>query len=279
MVFRITLIGQAIAPENTAKTKAFQYPQESRPSLLPGMRGMSVSVRLGGIRKFLGLSQKEMGRRVGVSGTTWQNYELENASPNAHVLAHLSGEGFDINWVLTGEGTMRHEEAAPGNPAPGFSELGSRELRRGEIGGEGRHVLVPKLTLRAIEGEDGRRMTVEDRTMLDMVSFRRDFIAGELKAEAADLVAIEAPDDAMLPSIAPGDLLLADTSEPRLRGNGIYVFASGGALTVKRLQIKLDGGITVSGDNSARYPAEEIEPEALGKVRILGRVIWRGGRI
>lgn len=240
---------------------------------------MSISARLGGIRKFLGLSQKEMGRRVGVSGTTWQNYELENASPNAHVLAHLSGEGFDINWVLTGEGAMRHEDAAADRPAPGFSELGTRELRRGEIGGEGRHVLVPKLTLRAIEGEDGRRMTVEDRVMLDTLSFRRDFIDRDLKTDAADLVAIEAPDDAMLPSIAPGDLLLADTSEPKLRGNGIYIFSSGGALTVRRLQIRLDGGFTVSSDNAARYPAEEIEPEALGKVRILGRVIWRGGRL
>ncbi|MFN4354299.1 S24 family peptidase [Parvibaculum sp.] len=240
---------------------------------------MSVSARLGGIRKFLGLSQKKMGRRVGVSGTTWQNYELENASPNAHVLAHLSGEGFDINWVLTGEGTMRHEDAAPGRSAPGFSELGTREIRRGEIGGDGRHVLVPKLTLRAIEGDDGLRMTVEDRTMLDTLSFRRDFISRDLKTDAADLVAVEAADDAMLPSIAPGDLLLADTSEPKLRGNGVYIFASGGALTVRRLQIRLDGGITVSSDNASRYPAEEVESGALGKIKILGRVIWRGGRL
>ena len=58
---------------------------------------MSVAERLTRIRRFLGLSQKDMGKRVGVSGTTWQNYELENAAPNAHVLAHLSGEGFDMN--------------------------------------------------------------------------------------------------------------------------------------------------------------------------------------
>lgn len=240
---------------------------------------MSVSSRLGGIRKFLGLSQKEMGRRVGVSGTTWQNYELENASPNAHVLARLSGEGFDINWVLTGEGTMRHDDAAPGRQDPGFSDLAARDLRRGELGGDGRHVLLPKLTLRAIAAEDGRRITVEDRVMLETLSFRRDFIDRDLKTDAANLVAIEAQDDAMLPLIAPGDILLADTSDPKLRGNGIYILASGGALTVRRLQIRLDGGIAVSSDNAARYPAEELEPEALGKVRILGRVIWRGGRL
>ena len=241
---------------------------------------MSVSARLGAIRKFLGLSQKEMGRRVAVSGTTWQNYELENASPNAHVLASLSAEGFDINWVLTGEGAMRHGTAAePDRQAAGFSELGARDLRRGEMGGDGRHVLVPKLTLRTIESETGQRLTAEDRTMLDTLSFRRDFIMHELKADVSALVAVEAPDDAMLPAIAPGDVLLTDTSEPKLRGSGIYVFAIGGVLLVKRLQTRLDGGITVSSDNALRYPAEEIEPAALGRVKIVGRVIWRGGRM
>lgn len=240
---------------------------------------MSVAIRLLETRKFLGLSQKDMGRRFGVSGTTWQNYELENASPNAHVLARLSAEGFDINWVLTGDGAMRAGDAAQAAPPAGFSELGARELRRGELGGEGRHVLVPRLTLRTIEDEAGRPMAVEDRSLFDALSFRRSFIEEELKAGTEDLVAIEAPDDAMLPAIARGDILLADTSEPRLRGSGVYIFASGGALMVRRLQVRIDGGVTVSSDNAARYPAEEIEREALGRVKIVGRVIWRGGRL
>lgn len=240
---------------------------------------MTVPLRLSEIRKFLGLSQKDMGRRVGVSGTTWQNYELENASPNAHVLARLSSEGFDINWVLTGEGAMRASEEAPDGRPAGFSELGARDLGRGELGGDGRHVLVPRLTLRTLEDEAGRRMTAEDRSLFEALSFRRDFIERDLKAEPAKLIAIEAADDAMLPTIAPGDLLLADISEPKLRGSGIHVLASRGALMVRRLQVRIDGGVTVSSDNAARYPAEEIEPDALGRVKIIGRVIWRGGRL
>ncbi|WP_421860299.1 helix-turn-helix domain-containing protein [Parvibaculum sp.] len=94
---------------------------------------MSVPARLAQIRKFLGLSQKEMGKRVRVSGTTWQNYELENAAPNAHVLAHLSGEGFDMNWVLTGQGEMRKAGAA-GKQETGFAELAPLELPRNQVG-------------------------------------------------------------------------------------------------------------------------------------------------
>lgn len=220
-----------------------------------------------------------MGKRVGVSGTTWQNYELENASPNAHVLAHLSGEGFDMNWVLTGQGDMRGGGPKLETKEAGFSELGPRELARDEIGGAGRHVLVPRLTLRTLEGETGGRLTVEERTMLDTISFRRDFIERDLKAEIATLVAVEMPDDAMQPTFNAGDILLADTSDPQLRGSGVYVFASGGALMVKRLQMKLDGGLTVSSDNAEHYPPEEIERDALDRVKIVGRVIWRGGRL
>lgn len=122
-------------------------------------------------------------------------------------------------------------------------------------------------------------MTVEDRSLLDAISFRRDFIRNELKADPAHLIAVEAPDDSMEPTFAEGDLLLADTAEPKLRGGGIYVLASGGTLLVKRLQTKIDGGVIVSSDNAGRYPAEEIRKEDAEKLKIVGRVIWRGGRM
>ncbi|PKQ02772.1 MAG: hypothetical protein CVT73_17340 [Alphaproteobacteria bacterium HGW-Alphaproteobacteria-12] len=251
---------------------------------------MTVATRLARIRRFIGLSQKEMGKRVGVSGTTWQNYELENAAPNAHVLARLSGEGFDINWVLTGEGQMRasqagqteRDRAAPDPGArkmAGFAELAPLELDRERLVSSGKHVLVPRYTVRAAARDDGRTIAVEDVALLDTLTFHRDFIAHVLKADPAALIAVEAPDDTMQPTFAAGDILLADGSAPRMRGSGIYVFAGENALIVKRLQVKLDGSITVSSDNADLYPPEEIERSALDKVKIIGRVIWRGGRL
>lgn len=239
---------------------------------------MTAAARLTAIRRFLGISQKEMGKRVGVSGTTWQNYELENAAPNAHVLAHLSGEGFDMNWVLTGEGAMRKEGTARKTDA-GFAELSPLELPRNQVGGAGAHVLVPRYALRTLDTETGKRMTVEDRTLLDAISFRRDFIQNELKADTAQLIAVEAPDDSMEPTFSAGDILLADTGEPKLRGGGIYVLASGSTLLVKRLQMKIDGGVIVSSDNAKLYPPEEIGKRDAEALKIVGRVIWRGGRM
>ncbi|MEP2757733.1 MAG: S24 family peptidase [Hyphomicrobiales bacterium] len=239
---------------------------------------MSVPARLAQIRKFLGLSQKEMGKRVRVSGTTWQNYELENAAPNAHVLAHLSGEGFDMNWVLTGQGEMRKAGAA-GKQETGFAELAPLELPRNQVGGTGAHMLVPRYRLRTLDTEAGKRMTVEDRTILDAISFRRSFIEQELKVDPAKLIAVEAPDDSMEPTFSAGDILLADTSDPKLRGSGVYVLTSGSALLVKGLQMKIDGGVVVSSDNATRYPSEEIGKGDTDELKIAGRVIWRGGRM
>ncbi|ABS63308.1 putative phage repressor [Parvibaculum lavamentivorans DS-1] len=239
---------------------------------------MTVATRLGHIRKFLGLSQKDMARRFGVSGTTWQNYELENAAPNAHVLGRLSGEGFNINWVLTGMGEMRAGERKMMEKPTGFAELEPLELEG--IAASRKHVLIPRYALRTLPREGGEAaMTMEEVSLLDTIAFRRDFIESDLKADPASLIAIEAADNSMSPTFGPGDILLADTSEPRLRGSGIYVFASGGALLVKRLQVKLDGGFIVSSDNAELYPAEEIERTALERVKIVGRVIWRGGRL
>jgi len=237
---------------------------------------MSVAERLTRIRRFLGLSQKDMGKRVGVSGTTWQNYELENAAPNAHVLAHLSGEGFDMNWVLTGQGEMRKSAAAVRGPDRGFAERGQPGLARDEAGS---HIFVPRYALHIVESASGTRMRVEERSLLDAIAFRRNFIETELKADPARLLAVEMPDDSMMPTFSAGDILLADTSEPKTRGGGIYVLTIGSTLLVRRLQMKIDGSVIVSSDNATRYPPEEIGKEDAANLNILGRVIWRSGRM
>ncbi|MBX3491843.1 MAG: helix-turn-helix transcriptional regulator [Parvibaculum sp.] len=240
---------------------------------------MSVAERLSRIRKYLGLSQKDMGRRVAVSGTTWQNYELDNAAPNAHVLARLSDEGFDINWVLTGAGEMRKDGALETKSVAGFAELPPREIGREKLAG-GNYVLIPRYALRALPREGGSAATtMEDVSLNEALAFRRDWIERELGARPADLIVVEMTDDAMLPTLVPGDLLLVDTSAPRMRGGGLYAFNLGGALAVRRLQARLDGGLTVSSDNAALYPPEDIEQAALERVKIVGRVVWRAGRL
>lgn len=67
---------------------------------------MQLNDRLKNIRETLGKSQKEMANDVGVSVTAWQNYESGGQCPGGKVLEALARLGFDINWLLIGQGQM-----------------------------------------------------------------------------------------------------------------------------------------------------------------------------
>ena len=82
----------------------------------------------------------------------------------------------------------------------------------------------------------------------------------------------------MQPGIQDGDLLLVDATEARFRGFGVYVLEIAGERLVKRVQPKLDGGLTLISDNAA-YEAEHIAA-ASGQRDVHGRrrVLWICGR-
>lgn len=73
--------------------------------------------RLREVRQFLKETQKGMARRLGMGDTTWQRYELGSNIPGADVLEQVAALGFSGNWLLTGQGSMRKEEADT-EPAP-----------------------------------------------------------------------------------------------------------------------------------------------------------------
>ncbi len=242
---------------------------------------MSVTRRLIAIRDHLGLTQKAMAARMGVSGNTWQRCEAHNEPPNAMVLTRLAQEGFDTTWLLTGIGQMHREAtatptAAAVSPAQGgFSELKPEEMGPEGLGPRG-FVLVPRYALRH---DTASNRVVEEMALASAMAFRRDWLERELHTQPTSLMLVEMHGDAMEPTIRNGDLMLVDHAEPRLRGAGLYVFRVGDMLAVRRLQLRLDGGFTLSSDNAARYPAEDIAREELDRIRILGRVIWSAGRL
>lgn len=66
----------------------------------------AIGARLKKVRDDLGLTQKDMAARIGVSPRTWQSWERAEYYPTAEALQHLAIQGTDVNWVLTGE-TLR----------------------------------------------------------------------------------------------------------------------------------------------------------------------------
>lgn len=95
----------------------------------------------------------------------------------------------------------------------------------------------------------------------------------EMGLEGADLTAIRVEGDSMEPVLRSGDEIFVDRNK---RGReGIHVVRIGDALHVKRLQASAPGRVTLVSENAA-YPPIEL---ASDEVEVIGRVVWKGGRV
>jgi len=88
------------------------------------------------------------------------------------------------------------------------------------------------------------------------------------------LSAILVAGDSMEPTLRDGDEIFVDRV-PRVPTNGIYVVFVDGALLVKRLDVGRQGMIALISDNPF-YPRFERPSE---EVQIVGRVVWKGGKL
>ena len=91
---------------------------------------------------------------------------------------------------------------------------------------------------------------------------------------AAQLSAIRVEGDSMEATLRDGDEILVDRT-PRTWRDGIHVVRAGEALLVKRLDTGRPGVIALVSDNPA-YRTLELAPE---EVEVIGRVVWKSGRL
>lgn len=73
----------------------------------------TIGSRLKAWRSALNLKQEEAAARVGLSKSTYQNYERDERSPAADSLEVLVRAGINANWLLTGEGPMMLADLQP----------------------------------------------------------------------------------------------------------------------------------------------------------------------
>ena len=92
--------------------------------------------------------------------------------------------------------------------------------------------------------------------------------------DPAQLSAIRVEGDSMEATLRDGDEILVDRT-PRNWRDGIHVVRAGDALMVKRLDLARPGVVALVSDNPA-YRTVELEP---GEVEVIGRVVWKSGRL
>ena len=129
---------------------------------------------------------------------------------------------------------------------------------------------VPRLDLGASAGPGA---IAGGEGAFDTFRFSRRWLA-EQGLESAQLSAIRVEGDSMEPLLNDGDEILVDRS-PRTFRDGIHVVRLGETLMVKRVASAVPGRMALLSQNLA-YPSVEV---AADEVAIIGRVVWKGGRV
>ncbi|KPF62459.1 LexA family transcriptional regulator [Porphyrobacter sp. AAP60] len=160
-----------------------------------------------------------------------------------------------------------------------FFGVGEEELRESQDNSyakapkqreSGDWVDVPRLDLGASAGP-GR--VAGGEAAFDTFRFSRRWLA-EQGLDRAQLSAIRVEGDSMEPLLNDGDEILVDCS-PRPFRDGIHVVRLGDTLMVKRVASAGPGRVALLSQNFA-YPPVEVAAE---EVAIIGRVVWKGGRV
>jgi hypothetical protein len=129
---------------------------------------------------------------------------------------------------------------------------------------------IPRLALGASAGPGTLPL---DEAASGQLRFSQRWLR-KLGLDPAFLSVIEVAGDSMEPGLRDGDEILVDR-RPGAWRDGVHVVRIDEVLLVKRLERGAAGMIRVISDNPA-YPRSE---RAAADVAVIGRVVWKGGRI
>jgi len=150
------------------------------------------------------------------------------------------------------------------------SALGASEEKSFASGLRSDWIEVPRLPLDASAGPGA--LTAEE-VAFDTFQFSARWLR-EQGLAPGQLAAIRVMGDSMDPLLRDGDEILVDRT-PRPFREGVHVVRLGDALHVKLLQALPPDRLRLVSKNDAYEPVEV----AMADVDVVGRVVWKGGRI
>lgn len=152
----------------------------------------------------------------------------------------------------------------------GEAELGGPEEISRDRRGSADWVEVPRL---ALEASAGPGALGAEEVPFDTFRFSARWLR-EQGLPAGRLAAIRVMGDSMDPLLRDGDEILVDRT-PRPFREGVHVVRLGDTLHVKLLQAVPPDRLRLVSKNDAYEPVEV----AMADVDVVGRVVWKGGRL
>ncbi|MFN3552944.1 MAG: XRE family transcriptional regulator [Novosphingobium meiothermophilum] len=223
---------------------------------------MIVPERLKAAMQLRGLSQSALARAANISSSMVNKLATGHARETAHIYAiakalkcspeYLSGEAEAMNADEAGTGPDRRASPA----AASFDDLAM----------EAGLVPVRQIDLAYGMGASYLDMVVEEVTQFFPAGWLRQFTA----SPASKLFFAQGVGDSMQPTLAPGDVLIIDTSIDRLTmADQIWAITFCGLGMIKRLRPTKDGGVRIMSDN----PSVPEEVAYDGELTLIGRVV------
>lgn len=208
--------------------------------------------------------------KVGIPKATFSRIWNEGVPPKAdHLRAIAAYSKINLNWLLTGEGSMRPELVLVGGYDPASGGPSSRACE--SLADYSQFVYVPVYD---IEVEGGPGALNGHEHILEEVAFRTDWVK-EKVFDPQKLVIVKVVGDSMAPTLLGGDKVMLDTRVTKALENAIYAIQTDGLVRIKRLTRKIDGSFVISSDNPA-YPSEFVPAAEADRLRIIGRAVWVG---
>lgn len=220
---------------------------------------MDFSGRLAHAMTLAGYTQGRLAKEVGMAQSS-VNKLLNGANGSRKTVEIASVLGVRPEWLSAGDGEM-------------FSEPGRGSLAAPQVEPQKGIYRVDVLDVKASAGP-GALITndfIETIRAIEYTSEQARALFGNRPSQNIKVITVTG--DSMDTTISPGDEIFVDISVTHFDSDGVYVFAFGKTLHVKRLQMQRDR-LAVISDNPI-YEKWYVEPGDEDQFYVMARVLLR----
>jgi phage repressor protein C with HTH and peptisase S24 domain len=198
---------------------------------------MSIGERLKAVRKDLDLSQEKFAAELSIHLRSYVSYEQGHRSLPQNVLIQLLNMGYDINWLLTGDGKMKASGTT--NDIPHINYVTKQQIP------------LIKDIKEAFKNQDFPLSTSSEEK-INRLEGNKDLFAYALQIKSLH-------DDSMTPFFHPEEIIIISPLETVLNNDKAIIKLKDGRILFKLIQFHEDDIELVNAN--PQYPSIRVSAE------------------